>query len=317
MCDIICDRREVGREPIKKDLKQIDSNTWLVGNLLIRRTERGSPGHRAGDTTWIDEEDGSSYSLQETDPALHSAEAANSPYISLVEETPAVSGIWIIGSNVICKARYIHQGATPESDTLAFVQRQRPSFETPKVISHNFYNDRSYLFLGRLPGRTLDAAWPTLSTEWRDRYVTLAVKMIEEMAEWKGTKIGGFDGRPVPEWYLHKPGHGQRELDSAALEQTCASVGMDCSDLVFQHCDFGPTNLIVEKEPRLGSVGVIDWEAAGYFPRDWVRTNCHVKSGMDLTCWEPSYRWRAELGRVLGSHGFKELAQVWMDSRRS
>jgi len=38
---------------------------------------------------------------------------------------------------------------------------------------------------------------------------------------------------------------------------------MDCSDLVFSHADLGPTNIIVEVNPRTGAVGVTDFEIAG------------------------------------------------------
>jgi hypothetical protein len=62
-----------------------------------------------------------------------------------------------------CKARYIEEGVTPESVTLEFVQRKQPSFETPKVLFHAFNHDRSFLFIQRLPGQTLDSAWPSLS----------------------------------------------------------------------------------------------------------------------------------------------------------
>ena len=310
------DRRRYGEDHINKVFKQINPNTWLVGNILMRRIEPGFPMHEFHNTIWIDEEDGSSYSLQETNPALYSTEAVNSPYIPFIHEAGDASAVWAIGSNTICKIKYIEHGATAESDTLTFVQSQRPSFETPKIIKQTYYDDRSYLFLQRIPGRTLDAVWPTLTTEWRHRYVAEVVRIIKEMAEWKGSKIGGFDGRAVPQWYLLKRNLGDldpADLDPAELERTCLSVGMDCTDLVFQHCDLGPTNIIVEQNPQLGYVGLIDFETAGYFPRDWIRTKCLVCSRMDLTCWEPSYRWRVDLEKVLKIHGFRELGQAWMD----
>ncbi|KAF1959008.1 hypothetical protein CC80DRAFT_24230 [Byssothecium circinans] len=116
--------------------------------------------------TWIDDDDSSSYTLTGAPIPLPSTTSPDSPYITLVHEAGDASAVWSIGNSAFCKVRYIEEGVTPESTTLDFVQNQRPSFKTPKVIHHAFGNDRSYLFLRRLPGRTLDAAWPTLSTRW-------------------------------------------------------------------------------------------------------------------------------------------------------
>jgi hypothetical protein len=30
---------------------------------------------------------------------------------------------------------------------------------------------------------------------------------------------------------------------------------------------------------------MIDWETAGYVPREWVRTKFHLSSGMDFPKW--------------------------------
>ncbi|KKK22180.1 hypothetical protein ARAM_007478, partial [Aspergillus rambellii] len=102
------------------------------------------------------------------------------------------------------------------------------------------------------------------------------------------------DGRmwsvPHPGPRAHSGGdvaHARREMETArcgagggGICETLALVkrwGMDCSDLVFYHADLGPGNIIVEDVPRTGSLGLIDWEIAGYFPRGWIRTN-----GLDL-----------------------------------
>lgn len=85
----------------------------------------------------------------------------------------------------MCKVRYIEDGITAESDTLDFVRAQRQSFEIPEVILHFHDHGRSYLFLQKVPGRTLDAAWPTLDDHWRRHYVDMVTNICEEMARWK------------------------------------------------------------------------------------------------------------------------------------
>ena len=300
---------------------------------MICRTESGSvrSAHEAGDHAWVDEQDGSIYSLRKTDPKLHTTAAeVNSPFIQVVYQGDNAYAIWRIGSNVICKVTAPLPCSTPESDTLAFVQRQCPSFETPKVIYYNWYDDRSFLFHSRLPGRTLDSAWATLSEEKRDEYADAVADIIEEMAEWKGSEIGQVNGGQFPSnWLLMTGLLGYTILGkdlSMNLKSTCRGVGMDCSDLVFQHEALAPLNIIVEEEPEPGTVslkeepkrvkvGLINFEAASYLPRDWIRTQCAVSGGLDLWNLNPPdcAAWRKKLGRVLASRGFNNLTDGFLE----
>ena len=89
---------------------------------------------------------------------------------------------------------------------------------------------------------------------------------------------------------------------------------MDCSDLVFCHADLGPTNIIVEDEPQTGKIGVIDFEIAGYLPRDWVRTKFRISSGMNLTpLASDDQTWlRSKVQKLLGEEGFKDFSKAYM-----
>lgn len=55
---------------------------------------------------------------------------------------------------------------------------------------------------------------------------------------------------------------------------------MDVSRLVFCHCDLDPTNILVNIST--GSLGIIDWELAGYVPIERVRTKFRISAGMDF-----------------------------------
>ncbi|MCJ1422607.1 hypothetical protein MMC29_000487 [Sticta canariensis] len=112
--------------------------------------------------TWNDDGDSSSYTLTESPHPPLSTTTPDRPYIKLVHEVGDQPAVWSIGNSALCKVRYIEKGVTPESVTLDFVRGQQPSFEVPKVLHHACGHNRSYLFQ-RVPGRTLDAAWPTLN----------------------------------------------------------------------------------------------------------------------------------------------------------
>jgi hypothetical protein len=298
--------RKYGKDHINQSLKQVDSNTWLIGSLLLSRL----PNYLEN-ATWNDHGDNSSYTLTAAPAPQHlTTLAPNSPLISLVYEAGDFSAVWSIGNYAFCKVKYIEEGVTPESVTLNFVQDQHPSFDTPKVIHHAFDRERSYLFLERLPGRTLDKAWPTLSEEWRLHYVNTVVRFCKEMAEWECDRLGGVDNQHVPEYYLQPKG----AENFSSLRSTCEEIGMDCSRFVFYHADLGPANIIVEEEPRSGKVGIIDFEVAGYFPRGWIRTKFRLSSGMDLSdsaTSNPKW-WRSEVQKALGADGFEDYLEAWM-----
>ncbi|KAF2240342.1 hypothetical protein BU26DRAFT_526084 [Trematosphaeria pertusa] len=296
--------RKWGEDHINKSLRQIDSNTWLIGGLILYRSPCPSDG-----ATWNDDGDHSSYTLTEAPIPLPPTTSPDSPYIKLVHEAGDASAVWSIGNSAFCKVRYIEEGITPESITLDFVQNQQPSFMTPKVIHHAFGNDRSYLFLRRLQGRTLDVAWPTLNTQWRLHYVNTVVDVCKEMAEWKGHRVGGVDNQNTPEYFLVTP-RGSDNFNS--VQAGCEAIGMDCSKPVFYHADLGPGNIIVEDEPTTGDIGIIDFEIAGYLPRGWIRTKFRLSPGMNLSASEHPTWWRAEVQKALGAHGFEDHADAWM-----
>ena len=214
------------------------------------------------------------------------------------------------------------KGITPESVTLNFVGDQQPyTFETPKVLHHAFASDRSFLFHQRLPGRTLEAAWPSLNEYWRRQYVKAVVNACREIAEWKGHRFGGVDGQNITEYYLIERPHPRRAeyFCPANLKASCELLGMDCSNLVFNHCRLSPETIIVEDEPKSGKIGLINFEIAGYFPRSWIRTKCRVSADMYLPpeVADDEYWFAREVSKAIGANGFDDVAEAYWKWLRS
>ena len=202
------------------------------------------------------------------------------------------------------------KGTTPEVATLRFLQGKESCFQVPK-IPHNFeHNGSSYLFISRLPGHTLGAAWADLNDEWRRHYVNEVVEVYKALETWKGKDISGVNGKFVPDEYLIKMG-AMMDFSPENLENGCKAIGMDCSNLVFYHADLGPGNIIVEEDPEQGAIGIIDWECAGYFPRGCIRTKFRIPSRLDLPDGDEPHLFRAEVQRALGKSGFEEYAEAW------
>ena len=136
------------------------------------------------------------------------------------------------------------------------------------------------------------------------------------MSEWKGPRLGGINGQHVSEDDLRLRGS-----DFSSVQTRCEAIGMDCRSFVFYHTDLGPTNIDVKDEPKVGNVGIIDFETAGYLPWDWIRTKFPVSSGIGLCAQtsDPPTLWRSEMAKALGTNrlnGFREDFMEWrMQSR--
>lgn len=292
---------------VNQSLKQVDSNTWLIGNLVLHRSSSNS-----GIASWYD--DNSSYELTDVSDSLPSASPLppDNPHVKLVYDAGGSSAVWSIGNNAFCKVKTIIYNTTSEAATLEFLHSQRCTFAIPKVLHYVEHNGRSYLFLERVPGWTLADAWPSLDESWRQHYVNAVVNICKNLADWEGHVFGGVDGKNIPEQYLVK-NKDVKDYGAENLQKGCQAMSMSCSSFVFYHSDLGPGNIIVETDPKQGTVGIIDWEAAGYFPRGWVRTKFRISSGMDLPTSvtdEPTW-WRSEVQKLLGVNGFEDYSEAW------
>ncbi|KAB8275888.1 hypothetical protein BDV30DRAFT_53736 [Aspergillus minisclerotigenes] len=88
-------------------------------------------------------------------------------------------------------------------------------------------------------------------------------------------------------------------------------MSVDVSTFVFYHCDLDPTNILVHTST--GSLGIIDWELAGYVPIEWVRTKFRLSAGMDFNYGdEDSIKdWRRRVAQRLGKMGYRDVVVAW------
>lgn len=301
------------KDPLRESIKQVDANTWLIGPLQVRRSKGYS------DTcTWYDEGDDASYTLTNASaPLPPTVQLSENDPFQLVYDVGDSSAVWSVGNSAFCKVKLCRQGVTSEAATLKFVQKlvyeQQPDFKIPKVLHQTEHNDRSYLFLTRVQGRTLGDAWPTLDEKWRQHYIKAIVNVCKFLESQECDKLCGADGKNALELYLIKYG-AEKDYSPDNLRQGCILIGMDCSKFVFYHADLGPRNIIVEDIPKTGTVGIIDWELAGYFPRGWIRTKFRISSGLNLpdTATDKPTAWRPGVQELLGEDGFEHYAPEWL-----
>ncbi len=297
---------------VNDSIESIATTTWLIGrNLLLSRQPSSSPTQ----PSWSDS-NGQFFVLSPAPSPLpptqpHQEDSTDLPRVYAAGDQSAV---WRAGEAFIKIRGLEYPSVTREHVTLEFLRRRQPlGFEIPRVLYHGEWDGKYYQVLSRVPGMTLTEAWPAMDEELRQYYIGRVAEVCRELAEWKGEKVCGVDGRDLSEFYIARK---EPELDPTGMRESCVAMGMDVGELVFYHCDLGPGNVIVDLETK--GMGIIDWEIAGYVPREWVRTKFHVSSGMDF----PNVKdedarsdWRRFVARKLDAMGFVEVIDGFVAAR--
>lgn len=145
----------------------------------------------------------------------------------------------------------------------------------------------------------------------KQHYVSQVANICKELAAWQANSISGVDGQYVSDQYLARS-ELPEECSPRNLLNKCKDLGLDCSVFVFYHCDLGPGNIIVNLAE--GTIGIIDWETAGFVPREWIRTKFCISSGLDLLGGDHKSRvdWRKRVQRQLEKQGFPEITDQYM-----
>lgn len=293
--------------PINESVRQIDTQTWLLGNRLLLSCSSTPTPH----DLWTDGR-GSFYSISEAPevlPASRPLPNTSLGHIRLVHEAGDTSAVWEIG-NAFLKVKLCDTpSATREHVTLAALRAKCPSFAIPEALYHTEWDGRYYLILSKLPGQTLTKAWPKMDEAKRVGCVERVVGICNELAEEQADYIGGVDRKQLPDSLLIKLGK-KKDFSHENLLKNCVELGLDCSTFVFFHCDLGPGNIIIDQDD---SIGVIDWEMAGFVPKEWIRTRFCVAEGLNLPgSGQESVDWRRRVQKRLSTDGYPEIADGWM-----
>ena len=293
-----------GGSILSNSIKEINADSWLIGNdiLLCRGSSQSSY------TSWSDGK-GSLFSLSKAfHPLPPTRQLTSTNTIRLIYDAGGVSAVWNIGV-AFCKIKILDQCATREHVTLSYLLKREPlSFAVPHVYHHAKYDGRYYLFISKLRGQTLGTAWATMPETVKTNYVFRVANICKELAAWQGETISGVDGQNLSDHFLTKSGLG-RDCSPEILLQNCREMGLECTRFYFYHCDLGPGNIIVDVGTQF--IGIIDWETAGFVPKEWIRTKFCLSSGMNLPDNDPD--WRRRLRRALEEDGFDEISDQWMN----
>ncbi|KAI0554356.1 kinase-like domain-containing protein [Xylaria curta] len=296
---------------ISNSFRQIDDNSWLVaGSLLLSR----KPVPDSELASWGDGHGGFFVLPNASPPPSETQPLSNTGEIQKVYDAGGASAVWRVGEAFVKLKEIISLNATKEHTTLEYLRDRQPlNFRIPDVYYHTDIGNRYLLVLGGLAGRTLDDTWHEMEETARQEYVRSIAKICMELATWEGEIISGVDGKQLTDQYLLKSS-AEMDFNPGHLFNNCKEMGMNCSSLVFYHCDLGPGNILLDESD--GSIGIIDWETAGYVPKEWIRTKFRCSSGMDLSERvgekAPRSDWRRRVSQELARLGFSDVVENWL-----
>ncbi|KAL3421625.1 hypothetical protein PVAG01_05781 [Phlyctema vagabunda] len=279
------DLRRSFKVPIAETLQEIDSNSWLVGPLILRR----SIG-RSNTATWYDEVDNSSYTLtdapnpppESTSIEQHILPASfrfqePKPLVRKVYNAGYSIATWAIGNKAFCTAKIRYpweEVETTDDVTLKWIRGKKFNCSAPELLHFTEQDHRRISFYTRIPGVPLDDIWFDLSAEMKQYYAKAVADIIKSMAEWKSNKISGVDGRNLNVLYLGVDGETSHEDH----EKQLAKYGIDCPSLHFTNLNFGPQWVIVQDK----QIGLVDWDSCGYLPKEWIGTSFSILAETEL-----------------------------------
>ena len=300
---------------MRDSVKQIDASSWLIGSRHILHRVQGPP---EGTYLWANPSNSSHYTLSaapvpqpDTSPLAHDGHARQ------VHDAGDTSAVFSFNDEIIIKIRLATDETRREPETLAFLaqQQQHLSFDIPTVLFHTEDAGKTYLIEPFIPGQRLNEAWWAMTEAEKQHVVTRVSQICADTSAFMSRSMTASDGN-----WMNPLQETRDDRGIETIQRQCEALGMDCSVFVLAHNDLGPTNIIVDDGDR---VTVIDWEMAGYVPREWVRTKFAVCGvlGVERVHREPggegpvrverSGEYPVRVERRLGEMGFPEVTEAY------
>lgn len=293
---------------VNESIRETTDGSWILAEKLLL-SRQSSPS--SSQPSWSDGENSFFVLSEATGPMPESRPLSNTSIIRKVYDAGAASAVWRVGEAFIKVKKLLVPKATREHVTLEFLHHHKASlsFDIPYVHYHAEVDGRYYLVTSRLPGQTLGEAWPGMDERTKQHYVDRIATICEQLAVLKGDSITGVDGHHISDLWLS--GFGENDCDPQHLVNNCKDVGMDCSSFVFYHCDLGPGNIVLNLAED--SIAILDWEIAGFVPREWIHTKFYFCSGLDLPFGDEDERvdYRRRMIGGLEAMGSLEVAEKW------
>ncbi|SPJ85068.1 uncharacterized protein FTOL_10948 [Fusarium torulosum] len=288
-------------------IEEVDDNSWIIGHVIITRHES-----EPSQPCWEDGK-GAFFSIGEVPtPKPPTRPASDACSITDAIGSSPGWGLWRIG---LAHLRISGQNfGTLEHVTLEALAKRSLDFQVPEVYYHGEFEESYYVVYSVLPGKSIADVWPTTNQAVRTRWAQQIAEAYHELSKWRGDRICGVDGRNwVCHWLCKDRTAVASSYEPEVLRQNFEEIGLDCSELVFAHCQMMPLSFMVDENQ--GLVGITFWETAGFVPKDWIRTmsrsNCFTEA-IHVIKWrswslQDEDDWVEKIEAALKEKGFNEL----------
>ncbi|TPX11950.1 uncharacterized protein E0L32_007448 [Thyridium curvatum] len=318
-------------------LTTVNDNSWLVGDraLLSRRDQPWSTHTPGLISTWTGS-DRAHYAILEApvppppsrpwkpedDPILvHIAAGGGTATEPGADESPAETTkcVYSIGDVFIKIHHTVYCDSTDEDVTITELHKLLPNrtFALPVVRYHARYDDRYFLVTSRVFGQTAERLWWGLDDMVKDRYATLIAKACVEVSTLTSSKLGsGIDGTTAPNGRFSE---SLRRKDMPNILANCKTLNLDVEPpFRFFHGDLGPANVLIDTHNE--SIGIIDWQAAEYVPREWIgisfaRALAMVQDPPIPDTYQPN-DYAQRVWKALQRDGFCDDGTTWLSWKR-
>ncbi|MCJ1444186.1 MAG: hypothetical protein MMC23_004687 [Stictis urceolatum] len=209
-------------------------------------------------------------------------------------------GVWSIGSKLILKERS-SKGANFEAANVEFIKEKTTIPVQTIIEAWSEDEDRYFLLARRVPGTTMCEAWPFLSEDDRERIAKQTADYLAQLRNLQSPMIESLGGKPVYDAFLF-PGDyenpsGPLGSDKALWNKIASSIAHipekaqqylksrmpPAQPYTFSHRDLTDVNIMVDN----GNLsGIIDWEAAGYYPVWWEYVGAGIGHGLQDKEWK-------------------------------
>ncbi len=192
--------------PVRQSVREIDDNSWIIGDVLLLSH---TPVRPSSGCFWSDGGN-AFYTLSELDHAKHQTRPLSpTSLVQLVHDAGDSYAMWRFGEAFLKVQVLSTPSRTPEHVTLNYLHDPAngpaPTFPTPRVLYHKEYNNRYYLFTSRVPGDSLEKAWPSMDKATKQACVGQVVKICKELAQRKHNEICSIDRGCLSEDWIKPP----------------------------------------------------------------------------------------------------------------
>ena len=226
-------------------------------------------------------------------------------------------GAWSLGNRIILKERDFAE-SNNEIVNCRFLS-QSTTLPVPEIIEHWNEVGRSFILSRRVPGQTLEAAWPSLSPDDRERIAIQTAAYLKQLRLIQSSRMQCLEGKPIYSALLfrdHMLPHGPFATDEEFwqdFEQQLHHLPQraqdkirerlpPCQPYTFTHNDLAMVNIIVH-DGNLAAI--IDWEVSGFFPVWWEYALCQIGHSPEDKAWKDLLR------KYMQPH--EEAAQLYKD----